>query len=181
MSGGMTARRASFVREEYTFGMNDSNAAKPPPFVFSRESKIRIDRDGNFWHEGERVEHEGLARGLASWLTRDAETGRFILRNTMDWCFITVDDAPLVVRSVTVRDDGSVTLALSDGTVELLDPSTLRLSGDDVPYCDVKSGLLPARFARTAAFTLLERAKATGEGGYVLALPGGGEHALKRG
>jgi hypothetical protein len=157
--------------------MPDAPAA-PPPFRFTRESRIRIDRDGHFWHEGERVEHAGLALGLASWLAIDPETDRYILRNALDWCFITVDDAPLVVRTVSHGARGEVTLGLSDGTLEPLNPATLRVDADDVPYCDVKSGTLPARFDRTAAYTLLERARPDA-GGYVLALASG-EYPVKR-
>src|SRR5947207_6332922 len=98
-----------------------------PPFRFSRESRIRVDRDGYFWHEGERVEHRGLAQALASWLAVDPETDRYVLRNSMDWCFITVDDAPLVVRTVSLSATGEVFLELSDGTREPLDPASLRV------------------------------------------------------
>ena len=75
--------------------------APEPPFRFTRESRIRIDRDGYVWHEGQKVAHDKLARALASWVAVDPETDRYVLRNPLDWCFITVDDAPLVVRSVT--------------------------------------------------------------------------------
>jgi hypothetical protein len=142
-----------------------------PPFKLSRESRIRIDREGHFWHEGERVEHEGLARGLASWIAIDPDSDRYVLRNSLDWCFITVDDAPLVVRSVSRTDDGEVHLLLSDGTREPLAADTLRLDADDVPYCDVRGCTLPARFTRSAAFALLEHARAEGEE-YVLAIAG---------
>jgi hypothetical protein len=134
-----------------------------PPFKLTRESQIRIDRDGHLWHEGERVEHPALARALASWVDLDPETGRYILRNSMDWCFVTVDDAPLVVRIVTFDNQGAL-VTLSDGSTERLDPSTVRIDPDDVPYCSVRGGRLPARFDRTAAFTLLERAHAMDDG-----------------
>jgi len=128
-----------------------------PPFSFSRETDIRIDADGHFWHEGTRVTHERLQRALASWIDVDPETGRYILKNQVQWCFIQVDDAPLVVRSAQVTGDGSaLDLSLSDGTRERLDPASLRLVGD-VPYCRVRGGKLPARFAPQAAFVLLER------------------------
>jgi hypothetical protein len=150
-----------------------------PPFVFSRESKIRIDAEGRFWHEGALVEHPGLSRALASWIAVDAATGRYVLRNTMDWCFITVDDVPLVVRSVTIPERGPVLAWLSDGTTEPLDPATLRLGEGDALYCDVKNGGLPARFGRAAAFALLDRARPEGQG-YVLELPSGEQRIDRR-
>jgi hypothetical protein len=139
------------------------------PFVFSRESKIRIDREGRFWHEGERVEHEGLTRAFAQWVRWDDESQRYQLKNDLDWCWITVDDAPLVVWSASVSEDGSVRLSLSDGTTELLDVETLRVDREDVPYCTVRGGTLDARFLQAAAFSLLEHAEPDGDG-WALAL-----------
>jgi hypothetical protein len=148
------------------------------PFKLTRESRIRIDRDGRFWHEGQRVEHEKLERALASWLALDPASDRYILRNALDWCFITVDDAPLVARAARVEPDGAVALTLSDGTREPLDPATLRVDADDVPYCDVHAAALPCRFDRTAAFTLLGAAEPEGEG-FTLVL-GGRRYPIRR-
>jgi hypothetical protein len=132
-----------------------------PPFPFSRESSIRIDREGGFWHDGRRIEHAGLARAFATWIDIDAETGRYILKNAINWCFIAVEDAPLLVRGL----DPAGMLALSDGSREPLLPGTLRIDEDDVPYCDVKGGKLPARFGRDAAFALLEQLQTDAAGG----------------
>ncbi len=134
----------------------------PPaaPFVLSRETKIRIDRDGRFWNEGAEITHEALVRSLAGWVDIDPESGRYILKNSVNWAFVTVDDAPLVVRSLLPER----LLALSDGTLEPLDLKTLRIDEDDVPYCDVRGGKLPARFGRTAAYALLENARIEDDG-----------------
>jgi hypothetical protein len=127
---------------------------RPP---WTRDSTVRIDREGNFWHDGVRVDHPGLARAFARWLDRDPATGRYILRNAVDWCYIAVDDAPLVVRAIVPAPEGTLMLLLSDGSREPLDEPTLRVDADDVPYCDVRAGALPARFSPQAAFALLER------------------------
>ncbi|MDP3274665.1 MAG: DUF1285 domain-containing protein [Deltaproteobacteria bacterium] len=136
---------------------------------FSRKSSIRIDQEGHFWHEDERVEHLGMSETFARWITRDAESGRYQLRNGIDWCWITVDDAPLVVRAAHVESDGRVTLWLSDGQQERLDASTLSLRDESVPYCLVREGTLSARFGASAAFTLLEHAQWR-DGQWILAL-----------
>ncbi len=137
--------------------------ATVPPFRFSRESRIRIDRDGHVWHEGQKIAHDNLARALVRWVTIDPQTDRYVMRNAIDWCFVTVDDAPLVVRAVRPLPDeqggwSGFDLDLSDGSTERLDPGTLRIDADDVPYCEVRGGTLPARFGRHAAFVLLEHA-----------------------
>ena len=140
-------------------------------FRFSRESRIRIDREGRFWHEGERVLNPRLERALASWVDVDDPTGRYILRNSLDWCFVTVDDTPLVVRNVHVDEvGGGAELDLSDGSIESLVLSSLRVDPDGVVYCDVRKGRIPARFDRSAAFALLEHAEVTPEGVVTLCL-----------
>ena len=131
------------------------------PFGLSRETMIRIDRDGRFWTEESPITHEALARSLAGWVDVDPESGRYILKNSVNWAFVTVEDAPLVVRAFD-REGTQVTL--SDGTTEALDAATLRLDTDDVPYCDVRGGKLPARFSRSAAYALLEDAKLEDDG-----------------
>ena len=50
----------------------------PPPGT-SRESSIRLDREGRFWHDGARVDHPAIERGLRSWIGRHPDDGRPIL------------------------------------------------------------------------------------------------------
>jgi uncharacterized protein len=141
---------------------DEGPAAAPPPFKLSRETKIRIDRDGRFWNEESLITHESLARSLAGWIDVDPESGRYILRNAVNWAFVTVEDAPLVVRSFTRSPAPAI--VLSDGATEPLDVASLRIDGDDVPYCDARGGKLPARFSRQAAYALLEHAQVEKDG-----------------
>jgi uncharacterized protein len=127
----------------------------PLPPGFTRESTIRVDSRGGFWHDGQPVTHPGLAEAFARWLDVDPESGRYVVKNAVNWVYVTVEDTPLVVRSLSVSDDG-LWLGLSDGTREPLQRETLRLDADDVPYCNVRGGALPARFLPNAAFSLLE-------------------------
>jgi hypothetical protein len=132
----------------------------PPPFQLTRETKIRIDREGRFWNEESPITHEALSRALASWVDIDPESGRYILKNSVNWAFVTVEDAPLVVRALLPGPQ----VVLSDGASEPLDLASLRLDGDDVPYCDVRAGKLPARFSRNAAYALLADARLEPDG-----------------
>lgn len=128
----------------------------PLPPGFTRESTIRVDRQGGIWHDGQPVTHPGLAEAFARWLELDPESGRYIVKNSVNWVYVNVEDTPIVVRSVAAGDSGRLWLALSDGTREELSRDTLRLDGEDVPYCDVRGGTLPAKFLPRAAFSLLE-------------------------
>jgi uncharacterized protein len=110
----------------------------PPPDGRSRESTIRLDAQGRFWHEGRPVEHAGLAAGLHTWIGRHPEDRRYILSNGYDWTYFTVDDAPYTVRGVRI-EDGRVVLRLSDGTEEAWDPATARIGAGDALYTQVKA------------------------------------------
>lgn len=125
------------------------------PFRFTRESRISIDRDGHVWHEGLRVTHPRLEEAFLSWLDWDDSSQRWVLRNTLDWCFITVEHTPLVVRSVSLSpNNDSITLGLSDGTTETLAPDTLRFEPDGKIYARAKSKRIPVLFDRHTSFTL---------------------------
>lgn len=127
------------------------------PFPFTRESAIRIDSDGNFWHEGQKVEHSGLARAMASWISRHPDDGRWVLENGWDWCYVKVDDAPFVVRSARVEGD-QVFGVLSDGVEEPLESLSVDESG--TLRCLVRptarGGPIPAKLARLAQLDLAD-------------------------
>lgn len=129
----------------------------PPPEGRSRESAIRLDGEGHFWHDGLRVEHVGVAAGLHAWIARHPDTGRYILSNGYDWTYFTVDDAPFVVRSIRV-DAGRVALLLSDGSDEAWTPEETRIGADGALYARVKRGApggpFEAKFTRHAQTSL---------------------------
>jgi hypothetical protein len=120
----------------------------PPPGA-SRESTIRLDREGRFWHDGQRVDHPALEQALRTWIATHPDDGRPILTNGYDWCYFQVDDAPFFVDALRIEGD-AVTLILFDGSEEPLDPATLALGEDGVVYARVRRGGLEARFSRHA-------------------------------
>ncbi len=128
----------------------------PPPEGRSRESTIREDRDGRFWHEGQLVEHRGMAEEFASWVDRHPLDGRYVLNNGYDWTYFEVEDAPFVVRTLRASASRSdqAEVELNDGTWETLDPASMRLGSDGVAYCGVRGGRFEARFSRAAQLAL---------------------------
>jgi hypothetical protein len=64
---------------------------------------------------------------------------------------VVVDDVPFVVARIQRRED-AINAVLIDGTSEDVDPGTLRIGADDVPYCAVKGGAFEARLSRAAAW-----------------------------
>ncbi len=125
----------------------------PAPEGRSRESTIRLDAEGHFWHENLLVEHPGLAAGMHSWISRHPDDGRYILTNGYDWTYFTVDDAPYVVKTIRRHGD-EVLLCLSDTTEEPWDPAKARVGQGGALYTPVKvnalGGPYEAKFTRFA-------------------------------
>jgi uncharacterized protein len=118
-----------------------------------RQSGLRLDAEGRWWHEGQEVTHAGLKRGFHRWLDR-LEDGRYVLRlDQQRYVYVDVDDAPFIVRTLIISLKGdslqTVTLKLSDESEEALDFAHLRIASSGVFYCRVK-GDFEARFSRQA-------------------------------
>jgi uncharacterized protein len=121
----------------------------PPPEGTSRESSIRLDAQGEFWHEGSRVARRDMRDAFSRWLARHPDDGRFILVNGYDWTYITVDDVPYFVRAVR-RTGGGPELTLSDGSVEPLGGETLEFDESGALYVRVKASSESAKFTPSA-------------------------------
>jgi uncharacterized protein len=153
----------------------------PAPEGRSRESTIVLDRSGRFWHDGQRVEHPGLAAGFHSWIGRHPDDGRYILTNGYDWTYFTVEDAPYFVRALRIEPH-RVALLLSDATEEDWVPESTRVGPDGGLYAVVKQGAsggpFEAKFTPHAQASLepvLEgpaAEPATGEGGALARIDG---------
>jgi hypothetical protein len=120
-----------------------------------RRVGLWLDRNGQWWHEGAMVAHEGLSAALSRWLDV-LDDGRYIVRFDGDrYAYVEVEDAPYVVRTIEIdrRDGVRVYLKLSDGRTEELNYGSLRIGADNVMYCRVR-GRFPARFSRQAYYLL---------------------------
>ena len=147
----------------------------PPPGT-SRESTIRLDAEGKFWHDGARVDHPALEKALHGWIALHPDNGRFILTNGYDWTYFRVDDVAYAVRSLRVTPE-NVTLVLSDETEEPLDPASLRVGNGEALYAKVKGGQFEARFSRHAQ-TALAPILHEGTAGKLRLTVGGRDYAI---
>lgn len=120
-----------------------------------RQSGIRLDGDGRFWHEGAEVTHHGMRAAFWRWLDRNPD-GRWVLRlDERRFVYVDVDDVPYVVRSA--RWDGERALVrLSDDSEEELGYDSVHLRAGGQPYCRVKGGRFDARVSTLAWNTLAE-------------------------
>lgn len=133
---------------------------EPPPGL-SRESGVRLDDRGRFWHEGELVTHARLNQALHRWIARHPTNGRYILNNDYVWLYLTVDDVPYFVRGVTLGEQP--VLHLSDDTTEPFPLSGYVVGAEDALYCPVKAGAFEARFLPSAQNALGPLLEAVGD------------------
>ena len=139
-----------------------------------RQSEIRLDRDGRFWHEGVEVTHQGLKGAFYRWLDRDPD-GRFVLRlDDKRFVYLEVDDAPFLIASLRLEGP-RIFVRLSDDSDEELDYESVQLR-DGRAYAKVKRGRFEARLSNAAWGALGERIEDRG-GTPVLRTPTG-VHAL---
>lgn len=158
-AGATPHRAARYARREKVMRPDDDPQffRWNSPDGRSRESTIRLDAQGRFWHDGAPVRHRGLLVGLHTWIRRHPDNGRYILSNGYDWTYLTVDDAPFFVRLVRIEPH-RIVLGLSDGTEESWRPEATRLAADGAIYATVKTdaqgGPYEAKFTRHAQVSL---------------------------
>ncbi len=145
---------------------------RPTPEMIERlrQTGIRLDREGRFWHEGAVVTHRGFQLALLRWLDR-LDDGRPILRlDEKRYAYVNVDDAELLALSARWEGDRAI-IALNDETEEELDAASLAASADNALYCRVRNGRLTARITTPAYYVLAERIEET-PGGFALRAAG---------
>ncbi len=130
-----------------------------------------LDREGRFFHDGERVAHPKLEAAMHTWIARHPEDGRWILTNGYDWTYFTVEDTPYFVRELRV-DSQQIMLVLSDGTEEPFHPERTHIASDDALVTVVKSSPpnqpFEAKFSRHAQTSLGPYLERDGANGWVV-------------
>lgn len=137
-----------------------------PPPVLSRETTIRRNAEGRWFHDDEPVLNDAVARAFDAWVDV-ADDGRYILRNDVNWAYVEIEGSPIFVERARVTE-GYVELSLSDGSVEGLDEGSLAQTGDGNLVCRVRSGRLGASFKRRAMLDLVEFLDEDEAGSYLL-------------
>ena len=120
--------------------------------------QIRIDKEGVWYYKGAEMFRKEIVNHFYQNLRQD-ETGNYLIELENDRCYLEVEDTAFVVRSVRQalsEKDGKAVLylLLSDDTVDLLDPATIRIGKENVLYCTVKADRFEARFLRPAYYQL---------------------------
>jgi hypothetical protein len=142
----------------------DGNMSVPPGL--SRETRIRRDRRGQ-WFDGEiAITNPAIAAAFDRWVDL-APDGRYCLKNSVNWAYVSIEGAPFFVREVEI-DPAGLTLHLSDDQSERLDPSTLAVDEEERLVCKVREGKLQAAFTSQAMMQLEPLVGEDEQGVYVM-------------
>ena len=132
--------------------------------------RLRIDRDGAWFHDDAEVTHEGILANLRENLDID-EQGHH-LRIGPVRVPVEVEDTPFLIVRVE-REGDALVVTRNDLGREPLAIETLTLDARGVPRCRVKEGRFTARLDRAATYQLLQHVE-PGEGTRPAALVLGG-------
>lgn len=129
---------------------NDSNETihDASPFL-----KLFIDKDGRWFQNGAEITHPAIYRQFNEMLETKPDGG-YRVRMGKEICDVAVEDAPFVVTRLIEVHHGELTIELNDGSQEPLNPTSLWIGAENVPYVRVKNGAFHARFSRPAYYQL---------------------------
>ncbi|MDA8536325.1 DUF1285 domain-containing protein [Alphaproteobacteria bacterium] len=141
--------------------------------VAAQQFDIRIASDGRWFHEGDEIRRFELVKLFASILVLD-DDGEYWLATPAEKGRITVDDAPFIVRDMTVKagvrsQQNEICFQTNIDEMVLLDikhPLQLRAakqSPDLRPYIEVRDGLL-AKLSRPVYYQLADYAEVGTDG-----------------
>ena len=124
---------------------------------------IFIDREGDWHYRGSRMERSDIVSHLCQHMRRDEASGLYIIQMGKQRCYLEVEDTPLVITGVLHTEQregekpGQMLLAIKHlETPEPLVPESLWVGEQNVLYCKVMEGGIPARFLRPAYYQLAE-------------------------
>lgn len=125
----------------------------------SDPNEIVIDKEGVWHFRGAEMKRFDIIQYLYKFLKRDQD-GNYLIEIEDDRCRVRVEDAPFVIRGVSVAVSGTqgrpgIEISLNDGSTEGLNlESPLQIGEDHVMYCRVKRGEYEARFSRAAYYQI---------------------------
>jgi hypothetical protein len=147
-------------------------AARLPPVgnwnpPFCGDSRMRIARDGQWFHDGARIARLELVRLFAGLLRR--EDDGYVLVTPAEKLSILVEDAPFLAVAVE-RCGADLVFTTNVGDKVMLDARHLLRMDNGVPYIDVRGGM-EAKATRTVWYQLVGMAHPDGD---VLGVESGG-------
>jgi uncharacterized protein len=136
----------------------------------SADTRIRIDKDGRWFYEDSALIHPTILKLFCDSLETDGH-GRYRIIVENELCYIDVEDAPFIVRTIRGDCECGLELLLNNQRTEHLDPETLFTSCDNIMYARLANGI-PVKFSRAAYYQLALMMEENKTGGICLRVKG---------
>jgi hypothetical protein len=123
--------------------------------------EIYVDEEGDWYHRQNKILRKDILHLFYENLHLD-QNGVFFIDWKGNQCTLDVADTPFVISRVDRKtlgnsDQEGIFLSLKHfADQEFLDPSTLQVGEDNILYCRIRGGALPARFSRPAYYQMAE-------------------------
>jgi len=128
-------------------------------FLLIPGSNIRIDTEGRWFYRGMEMTRRDVVRLFYKNLIQGT-SGEYLIKIGPQLCPVEVEDAPYVVWSTRYAEKNDtleyIDLLLSDDRVERLDPATLWIGRDNIPYCRILTGRFTARFSKSSYYQIAD-------------------------
>ncbi|MBL4803421.1 MAG: DUF1285 domain-containing protein [Alphaproteobacteria bacterium] len=115
---------------------------------------FRIAQDGTWFHDGDEIKREALARLFATRALKVDENGDYWLATPYEKYPVEVEDVPFVIVNYEQEGDDVVLKTNMDEQVKVSPSHPLELR-NNIPYIDVRDGLY-ARLGRSVLYNLIE-------------------------
>lgn len=118
------------------------------------EPDFKIDFKGAWYHNGERIHRDALAKLFSDRALKIDEEGRYWLQTPFEKYRVDVEDVPYVIVDYQKVTDGLNFTTNMDENVPLGPDHVIELRAH-VPYVEVRDGLY-ARISRSVYYNLIE-------------------------
>ena len=123
--------------------------------------QITLHAEGYWTHKGQRFENDRIVALFNRSVDR-TEGGTWVIDVGMFVYPIEVEDCGFFVEHIQRADD-AITLHLSDGRTQTLDPHTLSYEPEGRLYCEIRQGAFKARFKRAPYHALSDHFEQEGQ------------------
>jgi uncharacterized protein len=136
----------------------------------SANTRIRIDKDGQWFYEESEIIHPAILKVFCDSLEMD-QHGKYRIVVENELCYIGVEDAPFIVRNIRGDCERGLELVLNSLHAEPLDPDTIFFGRDNIMYARLGNGI-PVKFSRAAYYQLALMMEEKEAGGICLTVKG---------
>ena len=120
----------------------------------NEKADFRIDRDGQWYHDGAPIKRDRLAKLFADRALKVDEDGNYWLQTPFEKYPVEVEDVPFIIIGYENRDNTITFRTNMDEEVTLDKNSEWELRGG-IPYIEIRDGLF-ARINRATYYNLIE-------------------------